>query len=140
MKQIIACVLLLLLGTVTAFGATYQNELIAPQQALLLTIQREQWQALTAVCATPAFYAGNTPMPLIIDDGTGANAVTIPHDSAKVTEWGSTAAAATAALAQRYWKKAELSLLSSNMSRRSGWHPVRRCSPRQYWLRRVRPC
>ena len=74
---------------------------------MLLTIQREQWQALTAVCAIPAFYAGKTPMPLLIDDGAGANAVTIPHDSAKATDWGANTAAARA-IAMQYWKKAEL--------------------------------
>ena len=113
MKQIIAGVILLL-GAVTAFGASYQNDHIAPTKAMVLSIQRAQWQALTAACATPAFYAGTAPMPLIIDNGTGSNTVAIPHDSAKVTDWGATAAATTAALATRYWKKAELVFVVSN--------------------------
>ena len=53
-------------------------------------------------------------MALIIDDGTGSNTVAIPHDSAKVTDSVATAAATTAALATRYWKKAELVFVVSN--------------------------
>ena len=85
----------------------YQNELSPPGKALVLKLERQPWQALTAACITPAFYNGSRSVPLIFDDGTGMREVAIPHDSAAVKDFGADAQSATAAIAIKYWKKAE---------------------------------
>lgn len=77
-----------------------------PAQALLLKMERQQWQALAAVCAVPAFYGNGTATPLILCDGTGTNPVAIPHDTLDVKALGPNAAAAAASIARRYWRRA----------------------------------
>ena len=107
MKHLLAGVLLLLCA-VTAFAAAYQNDHLPPQQAMVLTIQREQWQALAAagVC-DPRILCGQDPHAV---DHRQWHRHECGHHSprlTKVTEWGATAAAATATLATRYWQRAE---------------------------------
>ena len=84
-----------------------QRELRLPEKALVLKLDREPWQALSAACATPAFYNGSGSVPLIFDDVAGSASVTLPHDSAAVKDFGKDAQTATAAIATKYWKKAE---------------------------------
>ncbi len=100
-----ACVAALL--TTFALGAENKNEPTPPGKALVLKLDRQQWQALAAVCATPAFYNCANSVPLIFDDGTEKGEVAIPHDTAAVKDFGATAAEATAAIAKKYWKKAD---------------------------------
>lgn len=82
------------------------SQLQAPNQALVLHFDRQQWQALAAVSATPAFYNHNDSTPLILDDGTGKSDIAIPTTSAAVKDFGSDAATATAGIARKYWKTA----------------------------------
>jgi hypothetical protein len=79
----------------------------APGKALLLQLDREQWQGLVAVCATPAFYSRGNATPLIFDDGSELRELEIPHDTLSVKQLGEDAPQATAALARKYWTKAE---------------------------------
>ena len=81
-------------------------ELVRPQQALVLQLQRDPWQALAAACLTPAFYNGDYAVPLVLDDGSEKREVAIAHDTASVSGFGDNAAAATAKIAKTYWKKA----------------------------------
>ena len=83
------------------------SELQSPVEALVLRLDREQWQALAAACVTPAFYNRNGAVPLVFDDGTEKRDVVIPHATASVKDFGANAAVATAAIAKRYWKRAE---------------------------------
>jgi hypothetical protein len=78
-----------------------------PSKALLLQLDREQWQALVAVCVTPAFYSRTNSTPLIFDDGSERRDLEIPHDTLAVKQLGKDAPTATAALARKYWTKAE---------------------------------
>ena len=86
--------------------AAARGELVRPQQALVLQLQREPWQALTAACLTPAFYNSDYAVPLVLDDGSEKREVAIPHDTASVAGFGGGSAAATAKIAMAYWKKA----------------------------------
>lgn len=86
--------------------ATARGELVRPQQALVLQLRREPWQALTAACLTPAFYNSDYAVPLVLDDGSEKREVAIAHDTASVAGFGGNAAAATAKIAKTYWKKA----------------------------------
>lgn len=95
------------LGLAGTWAAEQGSERLAPQQALVLNLERQQWQALVAACATPAFYAADNATPLIFNDGTGTLEVGLPHDTAAVKDFGGDPAAATASLARKYWKKAE---------------------------------
>ncbi len=90
----------------TATIAAARGELVRPQQALVLQLQREPWQALAAACLTPAFYNSDYAMPLVLDDGAEKRKVAIAHDTASVAGFGGNAAAATAKIATTYWKKA----------------------------------
>jgi hypothetical protein len=90
----------------SASGAA-PDDLQPPAQATVLRLDREQWQALAAACATPAFYNHNGSTPLIIDDGTGQSEVAIPATTVSVKDFGADAPAATAAIAKKFWKKAE---------------------------------
>jgi hypothetical protein len=83
------------------------GERIVPEKALVLNLERQQWQALVAVCATPAFYSDGSATPLIFNDGTGTQEIAMPHDTASVKDFGSDAASATAIIAKKYWKSAE---------------------------------
>lgn len=100
------CALFAVVG-VRAFAAEADGERQAPARALVLNLERRQWQALAAVSAVPAFIAGGTATPLILNDGTGTSEIKIPHDTAAVKDFGGDAAAATAGIAKKYWKKAE---------------------------------
>ena len=91
----------------TATGADLPNQVNKPDKALVLKLDREQWQALAAVCMTPAFYNSGSAVPLIFDDGTEKRDVAIPHATAAVKDLGKDAESATAAIARQYWKKAE---------------------------------
>jgi len=89
------------------FAAESSNERLAPGKALVLNLERSQWQALVAVSAVPAFYTDGSATPLILNDGAGTQDIKLPHDAAAVKDFGADPAAATAALAKKYWKKAE---------------------------------
>ena len=89
-----------------AGAAGDQGERSRPGRALLLRLDRQQWQALAAACAAPAFYGPEGSMPLILDDGSEKRDVAIPHDTASVKDFGNDAASATARIARKYWKKA----------------------------------
>jgi hypothetical protein len=106
MRKLNVICVLALLASVAAAGE-YQSERNAPEKALLLKCDREQWQALSVVCAVPAFYNANTAVPLILDDGTGNNSTKIEHDSLSVKDLGKDAASASAKIASKYWKKAD---------------------------------
>jgi len=99
--------MVLALIAVGAFAAENGNERKAPGKALVLNLERSQWQALVAVSAVPAFYADGNSTPLILNDGSGKSEVTIPHDVAAVKDFGRDAITATAGLAKKYWTKAE---------------------------------
>ena len=108
MRNLNWIVVLLALAAPIVCAGEFQSERTAPAKAALLKFEREQWQALVAACATPAFYNGNGTVPLILDDGTGKNTIAIEHDTLTVKDFGADATAATAKLATKYWKKAEL--------------------------------
>jgi len=107
-RWVLVCLMCAWAGLSTAWSGEYQNNKIQPDKALLLQLQREQWQALAAVCATPAFYGNGANIPLIFDDGSGKNEVVIPHGTHSVRDWGADAAAVTAHIATQYWRKAEI--------------------------------
>jgi len=86
--------------------AAARSELVRPEKALVLQLQREPWQALTAICLAPAFYNRDHAMPLIFDDGAEKREVAIPHETIAVQELGADAASATAKIAKTYWKQA----------------------------------
>ena len=96
-----------------AFAADPGNVRLAPEKALVLNLERAQWQALVAACAVPAFYAAGSATALIFNDGTGTQDIKLPHDVAAVKNFGTDPAAATAALAKKYWKKAETVVMVS---------------------------
>lgn len=100
--------------TLVAGAGEFQNELNAPQKAVVLKLERQQWQALVTVCAAPAFYNSIGSVPLMLDDGTGTNAYVVEHDALAVKDLGGDAVAASAKLAQKYWKKAETAFVVSN--------------------------
>ncbi len=107
--QFFKCVPGFILAAAMAAGAAdWQMDRVPPGKAAVLKFDREQWQALAAVCATPAFYNSQGAVPLIFDDGTGQNTVAIEHDTMSVKDFGADAAAASAKIALKYWKKAEL--------------------------------
>jgi hypothetical protein len=93
-------------------GAEEQRSIRTPPgQALVLKLQRVPWQALAAVCATPAFYNAESSTPLLFDDGTEGREVPIPHTTLTIGELGGNAAEATAKIAAKYWSKAETVLV-----------------------------
>jgi hypothetical protein len=83
-----------------------QSVRVPPAQAAVVQLQREPWQALAAVCLTPAFYDAESATPLVFDDGSEGRDVALPHDTIVVSTLGGDAAAATAKMATTYWKKA----------------------------------
>jgi hypothetical protein len=87
--------------------ATARSEIIRPEKGLLVQLKREPWQALAAVCFAPVFCNRDHAVPLVFDDGSEKRDVAIPHDSSAVQDFGADAAAATAKIAERYWKKAD---------------------------------
>ncbi len=95
------------LAAAGVFGSESGTVRVQPEKALVLKLECQQWQALVAACAAPAFYGTGGAVPLIYDDGTGTQTITLPHDTLSVKELGSDAPAATAALALKYWKRAE---------------------------------
>lgn len=88
-------------------GGDADSDFQPPAQALVLRLDRQQWQALSAACITPAFYNHSGSVPLILDDGTQKPEVAIPSTTASVKDFGPDAPAATAAIARKFWKKAE---------------------------------
>ncbi|UCC68486.1 MAG: hypothetical protein JSV79_00690 [Armatimonadota bacterium] len=86
----------------------YQNVKQTREKALLAELDRKQWQALTAACLTPAFFGREQSTPLLFSDRTEKRALEIPHETLSIESLGGDAAAATAAIATRYWQKAEL--------------------------------
>ena len=70
--------------------AAAHGELVRPQQALVLELRRDPWQALAAACLTPAFYNSDYAVPLVLDDGSEKREVLIPHDAASVAGFGQT--------------------------------------------------
>ena len=86
--------------------AAARGELVRPQKALVLQLQRDPWQALAAACLTPAFYNSDYAVPLVLDDDSEKREVAIPHDAAAVSGFGDNTATATAKIAKTYWKKA----------------------------------
>jgi hypothetical protein len=86
----------------------YRNVEKQPGKALLLDFDRKQWQALTATCLVPAFFGRERSTPLLFSDGSEKRTIEIPHDTLNVQSLGGNAAAATAAIATRYWGKAEI--------------------------------
>jgi hypothetical protein len=103
----LACVLFALAVSGT-FAVESSSGRVAPEKALVLNLERQQWQALVAVCAVPAFYADGSATPLIFNDGTGTLEIKLPHDTIAVKDLGKDAASATAALAKKYWKSANV--------------------------------
>ena len=95
-------------GHVTTAIWDYSLELQRPQKALALTFNQNLWEPLVAVCAVPVFIGRNASTPLFFSDGTGEISTVIPYDTKAVSSFGSTAASASAGLAQNYWTKAEL--------------------------------
>jgi hypothetical protein len=108
-----ACILLA--AVASALNAEeYKNERTPPEKALVLNLDHETWQALAAVCATPAFYNAGSATPLIFDDGATKREIAIPHDAVAIKDLGKDAQAASAAIALKYWKKAECVFVASN--------------------------
>ena|GEM_PF-863075 len=93
-------------GGPAAAGA-YAFERTQPEKALILTMERKPWQALAAVCLTPAFLNHEHSTPLLFDDGSEKRDVPIDHETSSLESFGADAAAATAKIATKYWKKAE---------------------------------
>lgn len=83
-----------------------------PSQALVVTLQQEQWQAVAATCLAPAFFDRTSSIPLFYDDGTEIGDIAIPHSSKAVTDFGSDAATATAGIATTYWSKAGIVVIT----------------------------
>lgn len=102
-----ACAALLLPGETAARPEESGHVIATPGQGLVLRLKREPWQALAAVCATPAFYNARASTPLVFDDGSESRDIPIPHDTATVESFGRDAASATAGIAAKYWKHAE---------------------------------
>lgn len=100
--------LAVLAGVVLAgmVGVAQESVRISPTRAVVLRLQREPWQALAAVCLTPAFYNAESATPLVFDDGTENREIALPHDTLVVSALGQDAAGATAKMATTYWKKA----------------------------------
>jgi hypothetical protein len=97
-----------------AGAAEFRNEWSAPSKALVLKLERQQWQALVGACAAPAFYNSQGSVPLIYDDGLEAREVKLPHETINVKDLGPDAPRATANLAAHYWKKAERVFIVEN--------------------------
>jgi hypothetical protein len=93
---------------------SYQNSKTQPSQPLVLTLERKQWQALAAVCAVPAFYSRGSATPLLFDDGTEKRDVAFAHDAVSMGSLGTDAATASAAIAKKYWTKAESAFIVDN--------------------------
>lgn len=105
-KQTSLCIAILALATTGVFGATASRVRTLQEKALLVTFERQQWQALIAACAAPVCYAEQRAVPLLFNDGTGVKPIPLPHDVIAVKELGADAATATATLATRFWKQA----------------------------------
>ena len=114
MKKTLGWLLLLLAGWATGSAAEGQNVKTQPEQALVLQLKREPWQALVAVAMTPVFYNGAASTPLLFCDGSEQREIAIPHDTLAVQDLGADAATATAKLAAKYWKKAEVVYVVEN--------------------------
>lgn len=106
-KRVRLVVAALALAVIGARGGDSGIVRTPPEKALVLKLERQQWQALVAACAAPAFYADGGAVPLIYDDGNGTQTVPVPHDAFAVKDLGADAPAATAALALKYWKSAD---------------------------------
>ena len=85
----------------------FHSEKLQPAKAMVLQLKREQWQALSAACMTPAFYSNGQATPLLFNDGSTQNNLSIPFDTATLESFGSDAKSATAKIARTYWKKAD---------------------------------
>jgi hypothetical protein len=105
MKRLLGVAGVLLAGVV-ALAQEAQTVRVAPTQAAVVQLKREPWQALAAVCLTPAFYNAESATPLVFDDGAEGREVALPHDTLVVSTLGAEAGAATAKIATTYWKKA----------------------------------
>ncbi len=79
-----------------------------PDKALVLSFSKNQWEALVAVCAVPAFITRTSAAPLFFDDGSETVSIDIPHDTKTITSYGTEAVSASANLVIGYWSKAEL--------------------------------
>lgn len=99
-------VLVFMMLAAAASAADYKVERAAPEKPLVLQFEREQWQALSAVCATPAFYNASGSVALVFADAPEKGEMKIEHATANVKDFGRNAAEATAKIASKYWKKA----------------------------------
>jgi hypothetical protein len=86
----------------------YENKKNQPDNALLLSLEKDQWQAIAAACIAPVFYDRKNSVPLLFDDGSEERSIQIPHDSKSVSDFGSDARSATANITSAYWTKAEI--------------------------------
>lgn len=83
-------------------------ELNEPDKAMVITLNQNQWEALVAVCAIPAFIGRTSSTPLMFSETAQDISTTIPYDTKAVTVWGTEAITASAKLATEYWSKAEI--------------------------------
>ena len=85
-----------------------KQELTRPTQGLTLTMNQNQWEAVVAVCAIPAFIGREAQIPLMFSDGTGQVTQIIPTETKAVTGWGADAKLASLNLVKDYWSVAEV--------------------------------
>jgi len=86
----------------------YQNAKQQPEKATLAELDRKQWQATAAACLVPAFFGREGSTPLLFSDRSEKRTVDISYDTLGIDSLGTDASAATAAIASKYWSKAEL--------------------------------
>jgi hypothetical protein len=92
----------------------YDNIKIQPQEALVLSIEHNLWQAKVAACMAPVFYDRFNETPLLYDDGSEGREISIPHISRSVSDYGNDAITASANIAASYWSKAEIVVVAES--------------------------
>ena len=86
----------------------YENNNVQPSKPLVLELSQKQWQASVAAAMTPAFINRYDAVPLLFDDGSENNELSIPHDTKSVSSFGTDQSSASGEIATTYWSQAEL--------------------------------
>ncbi len=91
---------------------TYENIKDQPETALVIDIQQQEWQASAAACIVPAFIDRKYNTPIIFDDNIENRSVDIPHETLDIIQFGTDLTTVTAEIANTYWSKAEIVVIS----------------------------
>jgi hypothetical protein len=101
-------------GHVTSSIWNFKNVLNKPDSAILININKYQWEVLAAVCAVPVFIGRTHNVPILISDDSDGKVIDIKYNSKNIAGWGTDSKSATEQIALEYWSSAEIAFTVEN--------------------------